>query len=333
MHSKILAITIILQLIIIAILGLRIYNQQHSDHISVNVIPESSLLFPKNGEFKYYYEPKPNSTQYLDPQWIKDLGYPAGTVVRYKINSDGLNQIPNYTVQKPKGIYRIITLGDSFTYGQNVNTENNYPSQLEKKLNEDLKCKNISSFQVLNLGMEGFDISYPIERYKLKGEKYNPDLILWLMLSADLTRVDEMLIPKSKKYDQQLQDSGEASKAAQQGIFYQGWEHAQEDIITQLGGLNNIFQLQKKYFSQLNNYYNGPLLIFNFPTQPDFESVLNDLKNSRKNTYLYLNLTDIYSNHQYYLKDGHPSAQGYTAIVNDLYNYLTENNIIPCQKP
>lgn len=78
-------------------------------------IQKGSILFPKK-QLKYFYEPTPNSTRYLDREWITTLGYTPNTIVRYKINNDGLNQIPNYPATKSTGIYRIITLGDSFTF-------------------------------------------------------------------------------------------------------------------------------------------------------------------------------------------------------------------------
>lgn len=335
MRLKILLLIVLIQIIIVLSLGVKIYNQQKQVlGVSVNPILKNFLIFPKNGTFKYFYEPDPNSIQYLDPQLVSELGYPPSTKIKYTINSDGLNQISNYTVSKSDGVYRIITLGDSFTFGQNVNTEDNYPSLLEKKLNENLKCKNIKSFQVLNLGVEGYDISYSVERYMLRGQKYQPNLVLWFILDTDLLRVDDLQIPKTRHYDELLRKSGEAEKSAKEGIFYQGWHKALEEITNELGGKDKVLKMQNQYFSDFSKYYKGPLLIFNFPpSDRKYENVLNDFKNSRENTILYNQLTNIYDNPENYLKDNHPSPKGYTLIVNDLYRYLTKNNIIPCEKP
>ena len=330
--SSILILVVCLEIILINFLILKI--QHESNHISVSPISSNSVFFSKNVQFKYFYEPKPNSIEYVDPQLIKNLGYPAGTIIRYKINADGLNQIPNYSIQKTKRVYRIVILGDSFTFGQNVNTEDNYPSKLNNLLNERLKCENINSFQVLNLGMEGYDIAYSVERYKLKGQKYNPDLVLWFIIDADLLRIDELQIPKTASYDAALKASGEETKLEKQGIFYTGWHMALNDIYNQLGGESKILDMQKQYFIQLDNYYKGPLLIFDFtPSSKQYSDELNSFKNSRKNTLLYDNLPNIYTDPQNYLKDYHPSPAGHTMIANALFDYLTQNNIIPCQKP
>ena len=334
-RHKLLIGIITFQLILVCLLVIKIYRQEKKVRgTSVNPISKDSLLFPKNGNYKYFYEHKPNTTQTLSSTLIDELGYPSGTEIKYTINSDGLNQISDYPVKKPDNVYRIITLGDSYTFGENVNTQDNYPSQLEKKLNENLKCKNIKSFQVLNLGMEGYDISYAVARYKLRGQKYNPDLVLWFIIDADLLRIDELQIPKTKYYDDKLKQSGEEDKLAKAGIFYQGWHQALAEIVNSLGGEDKVLNLQKQYFSEFSNYYGGPLLIFDFPPLDNkYKNTLNDFKNSRKNTILYDNLTTIYENPESFLEDGHPSPKGYTAIVDNLYNYLTKNNVIPCQKP
>lgn len=327
-----------MQFIIVIFLGIKIKNQQKQVlGLSVNPIPKNSLLFPKNKTFKYFYEPKPNSTTTVEGEFVTELGYPVGTIIKNDINADGLNQMANYTQGKPKGVYRIITIGDSFTYGLNVNTQDNYPSQLENILNQNLKCKNINKFQVMNLGVSGYDISYAIKRYKLRGQKYDPDLVLWFIIGPDLTRIDELQIPKSDYYSNLLNRSGENDQLMKKGIFYQGWNIALTDIIKTFAGADNIFKIEKKYFLEFNDYYKGPLLIFNFSPSVKYlaenNSVLNDFKNSRKNTLLYDRLINIFTNSENYLKDGHPSTQGYTIIADDLYNYLTKNNIIPCQKP
>ncbi len=333
MRTKIFILLILLQLIIVLALLFNILYKNQSVLVSINEISPKTIDFPYSSTFKYYYEPRPNSIQTIDPKLVVELGYPAGTQIRYKINADGLNQIPNYTATKSAGVYRIVTLGDSFTFGQNVNTEDNYPSQLEKKLNSSLKCTNIKKFEVINLGVYGYDIAYSVERYKLRGQKYNPDLILWFIINTDWTRLDELQIPKTASFDAQLQASGEEAKLEKQGIFYKGWEEAQQQILQTLGGERNILRLQKKYLESVNDYYKGPLILFNFPSQ-DVNSlnIINGFVKDRQHTYFYGNLANIYQNQKYYLGDSHPSSQGYTLIVNDLYNYLTQNNIIPCQK-
>ena len=58
-------------------------------------------------------------------------------------------------IKKNKDTFRIITLGDSFTFGMYINTKDNWTELLEDKLNSDMGCKNISMFEVINLGVGG----------------------------------------------------------------------------------------------------------------------------------------------------------------------------------
>jgi hypothetical protein len=72
--------------------------------------------------------------------------------------------------------------------------------------------------------------------------------------------------------------------------------------------------------------------------EPGVANILEEFSDNRKNTYDYDNLPNIFSQtdislQDLHLPDMHPSAKGYTVYVDDLYNYLTKNNIIPCDKP
>ena len=65
-----------------------------------------------------------------------------------KKNKLGYRDI-EYSKIKEKGIFRIIILGDSFTYGHGIDNINNvYHKILERKLNEGLKEKR---FEVMSL--------------------------------------------------------------------------------------------------------------------------------------------------------------------------------------
>jgi hypothetical protein len=331
MRVKIFLLTIFLQLIIVIFLGLKIKTQQKQVlGTSVSPILKSALIFPNSSKYKYFFEPKPNSKNVENLQWM-GLNYS----VLHTINADGLNQVNNYFATKSAGTYRIIAIGDSFTFGAYVNTEENYPSQLEKKLNENLKCKNINKFEVLNLGGNGYDIAYTVERYKLRGQKYNPDLVLWLLINDDLYRADEQMTPKSEYYDKQLKKSGQYEKFVKEGKFYQGWFMAEHDLLKEAGGKDALFKLQLSNLNNIKPLYDGQLVILtsHVSIEPGVSNILEEFTNNRKNTYYYDNLPNIYSQKNFYLPDLHPSAKGYTVYVDDLYNYLTKNNIIPCQKP
>ncbi|HRN70007.1 MAG TPA: hypothetical protein PLS49_02375, partial [Candidatus Woesebacteria bacterium] len=83
--------------------------------------------------------------------------------------------------------------------------------------------------------------------------------------------------------------------------------------------------------SFLQNYF-GHTVLMTFPKMRNFpyqkiEYTVNQYQDRTDLMYL----SDIYTNKElYYKNDYHPTAKGHKVIAADVYNYLTENNIIPC---
>ncbi len=70
-----------------------------------------------------------------------------------KTNSEGFRD-SEHNLKKPKGVFRIIVLGDSFTYGLGVEAEETYSKILEKILNEASVRRDIR-YEVFNMGIAG----------------------------------------------------------------------------------------------------------------------------------------------------------------------------------
>ena len=91
--------------------------------------------------------------------------------------------------------------------------------------------------------------------------------------------------------------------------------------------LNTQYNILKK----INNFYLGKLLIFTFPlTEVKYKTIIKKFSNERKGTFFYDGITHIYNNNNLYLPDGHPSKEGHNVIANDLFKYIINNKIIPC---
>lgn len=238
-----------------------------------------------------------------------------------------MNERFNYSIEKPKGTYRIITLGDSFTYGLNVNTEDNWTERLENVLNTDLKCKNIDKFEIINLGVEGYDIEYSVERFRLKGKKYNPDLVLWLLGGNDFNRINEFLQPTIVKVV-----NAYLNKDKTQGPFTNG------ELTDQLAKIDKEFEdryspeflvrYSKNALFKINNYYGGALIIISFPMNDEYKQIINEFVKKRGNAFYFNSLA--FPDEKEKLPDGHPNEKGHLRIAKDIFNYLTKNKIIPC---
>ena len=157
----ILAFVVLTELIAGSVFLLNFYQRKivhrTQDPEKIAVIKKENLIFPEESEYQYYYELKPNIEEVDNKDW---LPYEA----RYSYNGDGLNERFDYSTEKPADTFRIITLGDSFTYGHYVNTKDNWTERLEDMLNAPISdFPEIKKFEVINLGMPAFDIPYIVQ--------------------------------------------------------------------------------------------------------------------------------------------------------------------------
>lgn len=101
----------------------------------------------------------------------------------YRHNSFGFRDV-EHTIEKPEGVFRILALGDSFTYGVGASFENTYLYRLEKMLNE--RSGNHPKVEIIKGGIPSY---YPEpERLLLQyyGLRYKPDLIIVGFLPNDV---------------------------------------------------------------------------------------------------------------------------------------------------
>lgn len=334
-----LALIILTELFVIGFLAFRIHEKQKKvlGAVSVNPIKKETIVFNPQSKLKHFYEPKPNSTVKDTPSWLT-------YEVTYTINSDSLNEKFDYSIDKPNGVFRIIALGDSFTYGVLVDTKDNWTEFLEDKLNK-ITCKNIKKFEIINLGVSAYDIQYAVERFRLRGKKYNPDLVLWLLKNDDFLEVTGEEAPLKDKYLDSLKKEGNYSdeKLATRGgqmisnnLLSQAWDLAYNDIEKRYGH-DQLVNLQKSYLEEIHKYFSKRLLIFTIKEFLDkpYEDLINNVVSKYPG--------DIFLNDSFSKYDGsddskytflpynyHPNQEGHKVIAEDLFNYLTKNKIIPC---
>ena len=94
----------------------------------------------------------------------------------YKYNSWGFRDTERERI-KPDGTFRILVLGDSFTFGAGVKfKEQLYPALLEQKLNDS--SLNARHFEVINTGLKGLSTADEIRYLLESGLELKPDLII-----------------------------------------------------------------------------------------------------------------------------------------------------------
>jgi hypothetical protein len=92
----------------------------------------------------------------------------TGQVVEYSINSKGLRD-DETTYAKPGDVFRIVTLGDSNTFGFGISINEHFTTLLEERY------RNV---EVINMGVDGFGVDQELLFLTSEGFRYEPDLVL-----------------------------------------------------------------------------------------------------------------------------------------------------------
>jgi hypothetical protein len=325
MRSKKFISLVCVQVLIILLLMHMIAQKYTARYISDNRINSNTIKKTKTKDLKYFYEPIASTNEEVHKNWLKNTPI-------YTINKDTLNERFDYPIQKDAATFRIITLGDSFTFGSNMDTKDNWTEILEDKLNSyGPKSK---KFEVINLGVRGYDIQYMNERFIRRGSKYSPDLVIVLLGDFQLRLNERMedIIEKIKKDEPTLNPIALQVRAI-------------KTLVAELG-LGAIVQLQKVQYSQLISSIAGKTVLMKFPIQCEngvyksfgisfscsqlkqFDTIFVD-SSIKNNDIHFLNNIDWKS--EYSLQDGHPNKLGHAFIAQYIFNYLTSSKLLPKQ--
>ncbi len=94
--------------------------------------------------------------------------------VRYRVNDAGFRD-RRHPLRKPEGVFRIVALGDSVTFGYGVEEQASYPKQLEAVFARRSASPRI---EVLNFGVGGYNAYNEAEQFADLGPAYEPDLVM-----------------------------------------------------------------------------------------------------------------------------------------------------------
>lgn len=120
--------------------------------------------------------------------WVPAPGsrtWPGGGTVT--INSQGLRRAEDY---KP-GVHRpLLAVGDSFTFGAEVNDGESWPAQLERRIGRP----------VLNGGVDGYGVDQIVLRSEMLLEKFRPGAIIVAIIGDDALRTELSYFQAWKPY-------------------------------------------------------------------------------------------------------------------------------------
>tara|TARA_B100000686_G_scaffold305822_1_gene344675 strand:+ start:696 stop:1832 length:1137 start_codon:yes stop_codon:yes gene_type:complete len=120
---------------------------------------------------------------------------PENHPVSYKINSQGLRENNTIEIPKPKGLYRILVVGDSFVMGINEQIS----VIVERELTNTFQGMG-TAFEVINAGIGSYSPSIHLARLKHQFLSFDPDAIIYF---PDLTDVqnDSHMYKSMIKYE------------------------------------------------------------------------------------------------------------------------------------
>jgi len=312
---------------LVVIAGILLYIA-HARGVETFVTPFSrDDIVSASSSLIYYYDLATEAKTSV-PEW---LPYEP----EYLRNNDQLNDRFDYTIEKPPGTYRIIMLGDSWGFGMHVSTKDNYSEKLEDLLNENVKskkltCTEITKFEVLNLGVGGYDIEYMVERLRLRGMKYDPDLIIPIIKPDDFLLVNEIFQARLRPLYEQY---GDLTARTENGVAQNPRQALSEQVEREIMEEYTHEELNTyggRALASLPRFYRGSVLFFVYGRlSGSQEGILHAFADNHSSSYIFDSIA-ILASEEKVPHDEHPGISGHARFAQELYRYMIEENVVPC---
>ncbi|KPJ91892.1 MAG: hypothetical protein AMJ53_10525 [Gammaproteobacteria bacterium SG8_11] len=265
----------------------------------------------------------------------------------------------DHTHEKPAEVFRILGLGDSFTYGVGVNFEQTYLYRLEHMLNS--RSGDHPEVEIIKAGIPRY---YPEAERKLfdsYGKQYSPDLILVgfvpndiidTFFGSDTFVVDEsgyLISREAEQLGPLAVNLYKNSHIARMALNYyitdqinKKFSPRWEDVFIQNGfHETDWLKVEQEYSKIISSAEQiGAKTVFvHIPQNGPWE---------QKHSYPAERLATWSDKHStgfvdvlpamaaaskiktlYYEKDGHCNTEGYEVIAEVIFKYLTEHNLVP----
>jgi len=278
---------------------------------------ERACLEQDFGGWRYFYEPDPKKQEKV----LKQIPYPED----YTINKDTLNERFDYSREKLADVFRIVVLGDSMTFGLLVETKDNWTEKMEDLLNQHIVDPKIKKIEVINLGVHGYDIPYEVERFRRRGPKYKPDLVLWFVSNGNFYQFNEAMFEKTGRIEEEMKKTGELEKELANDNYYPAWEKAYKETEKEIGK-TGFLSIVKSYLDSFRQNYSGQLVIVGPPLENKIKKVLTEALGEKKVNFNPINSLD---NQQYYFSlYGQVNELGHQMIADEVFRFITENKLI-----
>lgn len=278
-----------------------------------------------------YWKLKPSQTGFPTSSSLRDYAMPQA-----RINSDGFRG-----EELNLSGCNLMVLGDSFTFGQGVMDNETYPYILGGLLGD--------GFEVINAGVSGWGLFQENILFKRIHEKYDPDIVILMLISDDLRRVP--FASESKKNDYlEWRREGPLGRLESlhlvfiglNGIFRKELGAADNYLAGEIS-YQEMWMDQKRYVEEIDSIQKGKnktfIMAYYRSTAPEssvnatalprlMESTLDDGIHFIGN--FSQELRGVPQDQLYVSKrDRHPSPQAHGIIARRLYQEISNSDDIP----
>jgi lysophospholipase L1-like esterase len=156
----------------------------------------------------------------------------ATEILYMRINADGFRGLKDFTRPKPPGVFRIVVLGESSTFGYGVKDEETYPYQLEQQMNARSAGRRV---EVLNLGLPLARMNNILAVARHEVPSLEPDLILLYagynnaMFARDDARAEGVVRLKNWLYHHSV--AWRSVHAALTDLYYRVTKRLNRDVV------------------------------------------------------------------------------------------------------
>lgn len=153
----------------------------------------------------YVYRPGASFSHVYDVAADRRGYFGTSGRVDYRINNVGFRG-EDISVDKPPGMRRILCLGDSFTFGEGVREEDAWPQRLGRLAGPRT--------QVINAGVQGYDLDHEALYLFLYGRQLDPDVVVVAFFMNDAMPFGETVSHHERMTETSAEPSGFAEVSA-----------------------------------------------------------------------------------------------------------------------
>ena len=248
--------------------------------------------------------------------------------------------------EKTENVFRIIVVGDSFTFGSVVPYEATYPFQLEELLNET-GGKSLK-YEVINLGYPAYDPVKELAVLEKVGFDYQPDLVI---IGYNLNDVSDITPPSPEEKNSLLMKLMKRSRLFLNGYFaIRRWlDPSYAGIIGRSGDINDMYkddnpnwikcrQVLMSLIQKVQDHHASSVVVIlphlrPFGDRYPFQKAVNQVqKFCRESQIPVVNILPLLHDEnpkelQAHRLDAHPNKRYYQIVANALNNYIVTGHL------